>query len=44
MACDQGGLSCMYVEKYGGIINRPADSDGYERPIYSRFGLKYNEN
>lgn len=39
MACDQGGSSCMYVEPMGGIINRPADSDGLERPIYSHFGI-----
>ncbi len=39
MACDQGGSSCMYMEPMGGIINRPADSDGYERPIYSHFGI-----
>ncbi len=39
MACDQGGSSCMYLEPMGGIINRPADSDGYERPIYSHFGI-----
>lgn len=39
MACDQGGSSCMYVKPMGGIINRPADSDGYERPIYSHFGI-----
>lgn len=39
MACDQGGSSCMYIEPLGGIINRPADSDGIERPIYSHFGI-----
>lgn len=39
MACDQGGSSCMYVRNMGGIINRPADSDGIERPIYSHFGI-----
>jgi len=39
MACDQGGSSCMFVESMGGIINRPADSDGIERPIYSHFGI-----
>jgi len=39
MACDQGGSSCMYVRNMGGIINRPADSDGVERPIYSHFGI-----
>ncbi len=39
MACDQGGSSCMYVKNMGGIINRPADSDGIERPIYSHFGI-----
>lgn len=39
MACDQGGSSCMYMRSMGGIINRPADSDGLERPIYSHFGI-----
>lgn len=39
MACDQGGSSCMYVSSMGGIINRPADSDGIERSIYSHFGI-----
>ncbi|MGD1848047.1 MAG: phosphodiester glycosidase family protein [Salibacteraceae bacterium] len=40
MVCDQGGSSCMYLSSLGGIINRPADSDGYERVVYSHFGLK----
>ncbi len=44
MSCDQGGSSCMYLENYGGIINRPADSDGYERAVYSHFGIKLNEH
>jgi len=39
MACDQGGSSCMYIETMGGLVNRPADSDGYERKIYSHFGI-----
>ena len=41
MACDQGGSSCMYVEDMGGIINRPADWDGVERPVYSHFGISF---
>jgi len=41
MGCDQGGSSCMYVESMGGIINRPAESDGVERPIYSHFGISF---
>jgi len=41
MACDQGGSSCMYVNTMGGIINRPADSEGIERPIYSHFGISF---
>lgn len=41
MACDQGGSSCMYVEDMGGIINRPADWDGIERPVYSHFGISF---
>jgi exopolysaccharide biosynthesis protein len=39
MSCDQGGSSCMYVEKFG-IVNRPGD--GGERPVYTHFGLKRN--
>lgn len=39
MACDQGGSSCMYIETMSGLVNRPADSDGYERKIYSHFGI-----
>ncbi len=39
MACDQGGSSCMYV-KGKGIINRPADSEGIERPVYTHFGIR----
>ena len=42
MACDQGGSSCMYVKQVGGLINRPADSDGLERPVYSHFGVRVN--
>ena len=42
MACDQGGSSCMYVENMGGIITRPADSEGIERPIYSHFGISFD--
>jgi len=29
----------MYVENMGGVIDRPADTDGVERPIYSHFGI-----
>jgi hypothetical protein len=43
MYCDQGGSSCMYLKNYGGIINRPADSDGSERPVYSHFGLSLKD-
>jgi len=43
MSCDQGGSSCMYLKDYGGIINRPADSDGYERVVYSHFGISLGE-
>jgi exopolysaccharide biosynthesis protein len=39
MACDQGGSSCMYVQKLGGIITRPAD--GQERFTYTHFGVKW---
>jgi exopolysaccharide biosynthesis protein len=41
MACDQGGSSCMYVRNMGGIINRPADSEGIERKVYSHFGVSF---
>jgi hypothetical protein len=40
MACDQGGSSCMYLKTTNGIINRPADSDGLERIVYTHFGVK----
>lgn len=43
MSCDQGGSSCMYLKNYGGIVNRPADSDGYERVVYSHFGIRMNQ-
>jgi hypothetical protein len=39
MACDEGGSSCMYLEKFG-LFNRPAD--GRERPTYTHFGLRLN--
>jgi exopolysaccharide biosynthesis protein len=39
MACDQGGSTAMYVKAVNGLINRPADSDGQERPIYTHFGI-----
>jgi|TARA_B110000208_G_scaffold57567_1_gene75436 hypothetical protein len=39
MACDQGGSTAMYVKAVNGLINRPADSDGQERQIYTHFGV-----
>lgn len=39
MGCDQGGSSCMYIKDINGIISRPADSEGIERPIYTHFGV-----
>jgi len=42
MACDQGGSSCMYIKDIDGIINRPADSDGRERMVYTHFGVRVN--
>lgn len=39
MACDQGGSSCLYLRDFGGIVNRPADSEGTERVVYTHFGL-----
>ena len=41
MACDQGGSSCMYLEQFGGIVNRPRD--GRERVVYTHFGLHLND-
>jgi hypothetical protein len=29
----------MYVKAVNGLINRPADSDGQERQIYTHFGV-----
>ena len=40
MACDQGGSSCMYVKGLG-VASRP--SDGYERPVYTHFGIRHKE-
>lgn len=39
MSCDQGGSSTMYLESLGGVVNRPGDAGGMERPIYSHFGI-----
>ena len=39
MACDQGGSSCMYIKKLGGIVSRPAD--GEERFVYTHFGIQF---
>lgn len=40
MACDQGGSSCIYAKHLNGMMNRPADSDGQERFVYTHFGIK----
>jgi hypothetical protein len=37
MLCDEGGSSCIYMGKYGGIINSPSDGD--ERETYTHFGV-----
>jgi exopolysaccharide biosynthesis protein len=37
MLCDEGGSSCMWIPKLGGLINSP--SDGEERPTYTHFGI-----
>jgi exopolysaccharide biosynthesis protein len=37
MLCDEGGSSCMYVAREGGIVNEP--SDGEERVTYTHFGV-----
>ncbi len=42
MLCDEGGSTCMWVKKLGGIINSP--SDGEERPTYTHFGIRLHTN
>lgn len=37
MLCDEGGSSCIYLRKLGGISNIP--SEGRERPTYTHFGI-----
>lgn len=39
MLCDEGGSSCIYLRKFGGISNIPSDGGGKERPTYTHFGL-----
>jgi hypothetical protein len=39
MLCDEGGSSCMYLAKFGGIANVPSDNRGTERPTYTHFGV-----
>jgi len=40
MLCDEGGSSCIYMSKFGGVVNSP--SDGQERPTYTHFGVSYH--
>lgn len=40
MLCDEGGSSCIYVDKTGGIANVPSDDQGEERPTYTHFGVR----
>jgi hypothetical protein len=37
MLCDEGGSSCLWLKKYGRVINSP--SDGVERATYTHFGV-----
>jgi hypothetical protein len=39
MLCDEGGSSCLYLKKLGGIANIPSDDRGRERPTYTHFGV-----
>ncbi len=39
MLCDEGGSSCIYLKRFGGIANIPCDDEGRERPTYTHFGL-----
>jgi hypothetical protein len=39
MLCDEGGSSCLYVKRAGGIVNLPSDNGGEERPTYTHFGV-----
>lgn len=43
MACDQGGSTAMWIKSLNSLVNRPADSDGMERPIYTHFGVSLYE-
>jgi len=43
MLCDEGGSSCMYLKKFGGISNIPSDNQGMERPTYTHFGITVHE-
>jgi exopolysaccharide biosynthesis protein len=39
MGCDEGGSSCIYLKKFGSIVNSPCDNNGQERPTYTHFGI-----
>lgn len=39
MGCDEGGSSCIYLKKFGSIVNSPSDNYGQERPTYTHFGI-----
>ena len=42
-ARDEGGSSCIYLKKFGGIVNSPSDNAGEERPTYTHFGIHLRE-
>ncbi len=44
MLCDEGGSSCMYLKRLGGICNIPSDSRGRERPTYTHFGIALRDS
>ncbi|MBN1670525.1 MAG: phosphodiester glycosidase family protein [Kiritimatiellae bacterium] len=43
MLCDEGGSTCMFLSRFGGISNVPCDNRGQERPTYTHFGITLRE-
>jgi hypothetical protein len=39
MFCDEGGSACMYVGAMLGLVTKPSDNHGEERPTYTHFGI-----
>ena len=44
MGCDEGGSSCIYLKKFGSIVNSPSDNYGQERPTYTHFGIHLRDD